>query len=376
MHVLDVTALYAERSGGVRRYLGAKRRWLGRQPGVRHSLLVPRGPGVRPGSGVHTLPAAPLPGSGGYRFPIHVTPWREAIAAVAPDVVEAGDPWIPGYAARCAAQRQGIPAVGFYHSDVPRLLGRRLGRWTSGPVAAWLRRFYAGFDLVLAPSVTLTQRLRAMGIGHAHHQPLGVDVALFHPRHGDRAALLARLGLPAHTRLLVYAGRFAREKRLDVLRAAVRRLGAPYHLVLVGAERVARIDDRVTTLPFQEAGLARVLASCDALVHAGECETFGLVVLEAMACGIPVVGVEAGAVPELVRPQWGALAPPGNAGGFAEAVAAVFDTDRRALGRAAREAAERCHAWRAVFPTLLAHYRRLGVVAPAAGLEPVVDGHG
>ena len=118
-------------------------------------------------------------------------------------------------------------------------------------------------------------------------RPLGVDVDTFAP---DRRARAFRreLGLPASTRLLAYAGRFSREKNLPVLLAAIAELGAPYHLVLAGPKPDVPLPANVTLLPFLHSSLelARILASVDGLVHAGDQETFGLVLLEAMIrCG-------------------------------------------------------------------------------------------
>ena len=76
--------------------------------------------------------------------------------------------------------------------------------------------------------------------------------------------------------------------------------------------------------------LARLLASCDVLVHPGDCETFGLIVLEAMACGLPVVGTTGGGVAELVDDSTGLLVAPNNVGSMAAGIEAIF---RRDLGR-------------------------------------------
>jgi alpha-1,6-mannosyltransferase len=79
-----------------------------------------------------------------------------------------------------------------------------------------------------------------------------------------------------------------------------------------------------------------VLASADALIHAGTAETFGLVVLEAMACGRPVIGIRAGAVPELVDETVGVIAARADGMLLANAVRDLYDRDVEALGEAAR----------------------------------------
>ena len=102
--------------------------------------------------------------------------------------------------------------------------------------------------------------------------------------------------------------------------------------------------------------LAALLASCDAFVHANDSEPFGLIVLEAMACGLPVVGVNSGGVAESVDGSVGALATRSAAPEFAEAIEAVFANDPSVLGRAALLRARERHGWDAVFQRLARLY--------------------
>jgi alpha-1,6-mannosyltransferase len=113
--------------------------------------------------------------------------------------------------------------------------------------------------------------------------------------------------------------------------------------------------------------LAAVLAGCDAFVHANDNEPFGLIVLEAMACGLPVIGVAAGGVAESVDETVGALATASEARAFAEAVDSVFARDVPALGLAARLRAEQRHGWDPVFRQLSAIYGRLTGCAAFTG---------
>jgi alpha-1,6-mannosyltransferase len=106
--------------------------------------------------------------------------------------------------------------------------------------------------------------------------------------------------------------------------------------------------------------LAQWLASCDALVHAGSNETFGLVIVEAMACGLPVVGTSAGAVPELVDEQVGMLAAPRDERSMAEAIDALYQRDLAALGVAARARVLARHTWTQALQLQLASYASVG----------------
>lgn len=367
MHVCDITMFYTAFGGGVRRYLRAKRRWYGQQ-GDRHTLVSPAG--RRSWHGDHlTLPAPPLPFSHGYRFPLRAQPWTESLVDLRPDLIEAGDPYRLAGAALHAAVRLDIPVTAFVHSDLARLIEHRLGGWAAAPARAYLRRLYAGFDVVQAPSRGLAERLRDLGLTQVVWQPLGVDALQFDPARRD-PALRDELGLDASARLLVFAGRYAREKNIDVLLASMRLLGPDYHLLLIGPD-IPEIDMPNVSVYGQFCDgehLARLLASADALVHAGDQETFGLIVLEAMASGLPVVGVRGGAVPELIEPDTGVLAEPRNPASLAEAICTLFESDWRGMGRAARARVEADYRWEAVF----ARQRRL-YQALIAGRHPDVE---
>jgi alpha-1,6-mannosyltransferase len=236
--------------------------------------------------------------------------------------------------------------VAFFHSHLPRLIRIRLGDAVGHLAGRYLRWLYERFDLVFAPSRVMCDFLRGLGLGNVALQPLGVDTLTFHPaRRGEQ--LRRKLGLREDTRLLVYAGRFSAEKNIHVLREAFRRLGDRYHLLLVGGGEYGRPASNVTRIPYHRdsAELATTLASADALVHAGTAETFGLVVLEAMACGRPVVGIHANAVAELVDDSVGMSVARADGALVARAVRELYDRDIEALGRAARSRVEAQYSW-------------------------------
>ena len=105
--------------------------------------------------------------------------------------------------------------------------------------------------------------------------------------------------------------------------------------------------------------LAGWIASADALVHAGTKETFGLVILEAMACGRPVVAARAGAFPELVDESVGLLAEPEDAASMAEAIAALYERDLDVLGANGRARVLRQFTWNRAFHTQVNVYASL-----------------
>jgi alpha-1,6-mannosyltransferase len=367
LHLVDTTMFWSSHGGGVRRYLLAKRAQLTREGHWRHTLVAP---GAQ-GDGMVDCGGVPLPFSGGYRVP-----WRRAaaarlIASQRPDVIEAGDPYRLAWAAIDAARWCGVPAVLFFHSDVATLaahtLARRplLGARHSQALAhraeqrinRYLSRLCDRFDLVLAPSRSMQHRLRALGVTHVQVQPLGVDTRVFTP-HARDERWRGSLGLPADARLLLYAGRFAHEKNLPQLVEAVQRLGPRYHLLALGAGPQPPTGDQVHVLDFQAAPaqVAKAMASVDAFVHAGDQETGGLAVLEAMACGTPVVVRDAGGLSETVADGCGFAVDSSRPNDWAEAIAEVFVSNRASVHAALARA--RSHDWSLVLAALQRRYAR------------------
>lgn len=357
--LVDTTMLYAPRSGGVKRYLLSKKAWLeAERPGVAHSLVVPGAHHKAGADGIVQLHATKLPFGDGYRWPTSVRRWGAWVASLNPALIEAGDPYTPGQGALEAGQRAGCPVVGFCHSDPAGLAALHFGEWAKKPVEKRWARLFGQFDRVISPSRYIARRLEEAGIRDIVIQPLGVEVDTFRPDRRDRDWLLAKLGLPASARLLCFAGRPAREKNIGVLIEAVQRLGAPYHLVLVGAGAGLPAEDRVISLPYEAnpKAVARIIASCDAFVHANDKEPFGLIVLEAMACGRPVVGVDAGGVKETVDDSVGQLAKSADPVHYAAAIEALFARDIEAIGAAARIKAVERFSWGRVFENLCITY--------------------
>jgi alpha-1,6-mannosyltransferase len=350
MNLVDTTLFYSPTSGGVKRYLDAKHAWLSAHTSWEHTIVVPGPHDDFERGAISTLAGFVVPGSFNYRLPLDPRRWIKLLDALDPDLIEAGDPFHPAWCAAHVARRRGIPIAAFYHSNLPQIIGRRVGSLTERAVARYVRWVYERFDVVFAPSRLMCEFLNHMGVYHTMHQPLGVDTQVFCPAR-RRPGLRERLGLAPSARVLIYAGRFAGEKNLPVLLQAFARLGDPYHLLMIGGEREARPTSNITMLPYRRDSLelAQWFASADALVHAGTKETFGLVILEAMSCGRPVVAVRAGAFPEFVDETVGMLAEPNSAASMADAIAALYERDIDQVGAAARARVLQRFTWNQAF---------------------------
>ncbi len=362
MHIVDATLLYSPTSGGVKRYLLAKQEWLRSRSNWRHSIVVPGETDQHTPDGVSTVAGRLVPGTFNYRLPLNPLRWARAIDRLEPDIIEIGDVFHPAWAAASVAHRRGIPLIAFYHSNIPMLAGRRLGIAVQKLFEWHVRQTYQRCDQVFAPSRYMCDYLHELGITHASVQPLGVDLETFSPVRRGRD-LRAELALGKNTRLLVFAGRFSQEKNIPILVDAFGRLGSPYHLLLVGGAERGRVGN-VTRLPYcrDNRELAGMMASADAVVHAGTHETFGLVVLEAMACGRAVVGMRAGAIPELIDPGAGILADPHDdpsvcAANLAAAIDSLYERDLEAIGAAARRHVAANYSWSRTLQALMGSYQ-------------------
>ena len=365
MHLVDTTLFYSPTSGGVKRYLDAKHAWLKSHTTWEHTIVVP-GPEDRiERGGVSTLAGFVVREN--YRLPLNPRRWTELLETLEPSLIEAGDAFHPAWCASHVARKRGVPVVAFFHSNLPRIMGRRAGGFSEQMIGRYVRWLYERFDVVFAPSRLMCSYLHDLGVQHTMYQPLGVDTDVFRPER-RRTDLRERLGLPAQTRLLIYAGRFAGEKNLPVLLQAFARLGRPYHLLMIGGDQAAAPAHNVTMLPYRRDSreLAEWFASADALVHAGTQETFGLVILESMACGRPVVAARAAAIPEFVDDTVGMLAQPNDPASMAEAIAALYERDLAELGAAARARVLQQYTWNHAFHAqTLAYASLVGTRHPA-----------
>jgi alpha-1,6-mannosyltransferase len=361
-HLVDTTMLFAPRSGGVKRYLMAKRAWLAqRRPDLRHSLVVPGRATRASADGMVSISAPLIPFGDGYRIPASLRKWTRILAHLKPTLIEAGDAYVPGHAALDAAAATGAATVGFCHSNPAALAALHFGEWAAAPAQKRWAKFYSRFDLVVAPSQYIASRLAEAGVPRVAVQPLGVDIDIFHPARADRDLIRRDLGLSPTTRLVVFAGRPAREKNLETLVEAVEMLGGDYRLLLIAAGANLRPHPQTICLDYvrDSKQLARLIASCDAFVHANDQEPFGLIVLEALAAGLPVVGPSTGGIGELIDDTVGQRAQEATPAGLAEAIETLFGRDLEALSRAARRRAEERHSWDRTFDGLMDVYAGL-----------------
>ena len=354
----DLTQSWSDVGGGVRTYLLHKRRHILDSTPHSHLMIVPgeRDEIVDEGRALTVTVASPrVPGSPHYRLMLRNGAVRRALERFRPDLIECQDAYNLPWAAIAHRKRHPETAlVAAYMTDFPTVyVERPLSKFLSHPVAGALARvcyaycgsLYRRFDAVFALSENGgAGKLRSLGIDTANVVPLGVELGEFGPARRDER-LRQKLGLTPDQPLLVYVGRLDGEKKPDLVADAFRQLPASLgaKLALIGegplkAEIAALGDERIVMPGYlrSRAELARWLASSDIYVSGMADETFGVSIVEAQASGLPVVGVEAGAMIDRVHETTGRLGPVGDASAMAQNILAVLEGDRAAMAEEAR----------------------------------------
>jgi alpha-1,6-mannosyltransferase len=379
MRIADVAEFYSPTGGGVRSYIDRKFE-AAAEAGHELFVLAP-GPDDgferRAGGGVVTLRSPRLPMDPSYHVFWSAAPVHRCLDQLQPDLVEASSPWRG--ASIVGTWRAPTPRAMFFHADPiasypQRWLARLASRERIDRMFEWfwayLRRLVGGFDSVVVGGAWLAPRLESQGIGPVKSVPLGVDRRRFSPVHRDeqlRARLLEACALPRDGKLLLGVGRFHAEKRWPMVISAVAMaaMQLPVGLVLVGdgVER-GRIARAAAGKPYVQVvpsirdrdHLAILLASADALVHGCESETFGLVVGEALASGLPLVVPDRGGCAQLADPAVAEVFQSGETTAAAAAIQRLFERDQDALRAAALEVAGEVRSDTQHFTNLFDHY--------------------
>ena len=287
----------------------------------------------------------------------------DALAEGRYDLIHLPTPGPAGFAAWLLARVLDLPVIGSYHTELGAYAALRTGQENFGAMVNFvLSAFYRQCAVVLSPSPASDDRLRQLGIAENRigRWDRGVDLTRFSPSLRDPRHL------PGEIKVL-YAGRLTKEKGVDLLAdtfLAARQRDPRLHLLLAGGgpeeeQLRARLGNTATFLGWLEGdALPRAYASADLFLFASQTDTFGQVVLEAQASGLPVVAVAAGGPPSLIADgETGRLAaadPAALAGAMLELVG--DDLHRERIRRAALSAV-RGHTWDGSMEQLAAGYR-------------------
>jgi alpha-1,6-mannosyltransferase len=271
----------------------------------------------------------------------------------------------------------------YLRGSLEKKLGPRATSVVVEPLWAWVRAIARSCDATFVASRWQKDKLDAHGVERTVLLPFGVEKDVFRPSAKSDAVKRELLGAHARERgaqpaLLVAIGRFAVEKRWDVVLDAfveLRARGRDAVLVIFGdgperarmeAQVSGRDDVRFLGFERNRERLAQVLASADALVHGCPFETFGLGVAEAVACGLPLVVPNEGGAFEQADPVSSIAYPTGDSHACARAIEELLDRDPVARAAAALAAAARVPSVQSHFEKLYAAYAELLLVRGSA----------
>lgn len=380
MKICDLTQFYSPLSGGVKRYVHEKIRYIQRTPNDEHVLIIPGAKTERveaERSRIYTIASPLLSRTSRYRALVNLRAIEEILEREQPDLIESGDPYQVGWKAIASGHALRIPVVGFYHSHFPeaylrsseRFFGRTGMEFVMDLAQRYVRKIYNQFEATLVPSERLGALLSAWGVRNVRAVDLGVDAEIFQPSPPDAAETRESLGIPADRCLLLYVGRLAQEKNTQTLFAAFELLDRErYHLLIVGdgLQRSALLAlkekaDNVTWRQYcaDAAELARLYRAADLLVHPGVQETFGLTSLESQACGTPVIGIRGSYMDRIIFGDQLFWAGENSPEALARAIEESRTQDLCALGLVASQRARAHYAWPEVFDRLFCIYREV-----------------
>ncbi|MFW5954137.1 MAG: glycosyltransferase family 4 protein [Guyparkeria sp.] len=303
--------------------------------------------------------------------------WRED----PPDLVHIATEGPLGASALAAAEALSLPVTSSLHTNFHSYARSYRVGWLTAPVMRYLRRFHNRTATTFIPTRQQAEELAPLGFERLAVLGRGVDVELFHPQRRDRA-LRRAWGADDGTPVLLHVGRLAAEKNLDLLVAAMARARAvdPATVLVVvgdGPER-GRLERALPEAVFagirRGEDLARHYASADGFVFPSRTETFGNVLLEAMASRLVCLSFDYAAGRLLIEPGVnGLLAPPDDEAGFLDLVPDLLANGVGGCRERARRTAMQ-HDWERVIDVF--EHRLLSVAGEATPALAVLEREG
>lgn len=292
---------------------------------------------------------------------------KKSLLAFDPTIIHVATPFNMGLYGNHYAKKRGIPLVASYHTHFDQYLNYYRLQWMEGLLWRYMGWFHQDCRKIFVPSRSTLEHLSAKGFQQLEIWRRGVDTSLFHPRL-NRTDTLCQLGLSPDKFTFLYVGRLAPEKSVDVILEAYLAMSehvrASSQLVVTGdgpllQELKDGYSHRHASIYFpgfvEGEELASLYAAADVFVFPSETETFGNVVLEAMASGTPVIGANAGGVRDNIKHlQTGWLCQAGSVTEFSRAMETLFsDHGLREKLRSHGLAFSHEQSWERIFERLL-----------------------
>ena len=319
------------------------------------------------GAKIYGLSAFPLPLYPELKLALPRSEIGQQLTKFRPDLIHVVNPAVLGLAGIFYAKSTQIPLVASYHTHLPKYLHHYGLGMLEGLLWELLKGAHNQAALNLCTSTVMVKELRHQGIDRVDLWQRGVDTETFHPA---RATAKMRHYLSqgeSASRLLLYVGRLGAEKEIERIRPILAAIpGSRLAIVGDGPHRTY-LESYFADTPTHFVGylggekLAAAYAVADAFIFPSQTETLGLVLLEAMAAGCPVIAARSGGIPDIVTDgQNGYLFDPQDPQGAIVATQKLFaDPDANLqLRHNARTEAERW-SWASATQQLQRHYRQV-----------------
>ena len=302
--------------------------------GIEVSVWSPStSPNSREGLTVHRMPSVPLFLYTEYRFSINFHKIKKEISEFKPDIIHISTPDYIGYRLMMWGKRKDIPIIAAYHTDFPSYLSYFHLNLFSGLVWKYLKRFYRKGDSVLVPTAELKKKLSRKDIRNIRIWSRGIDTEKFNPKY--RSEELRKKWKAQEKILITYVGRFVWYKDLNVLIDVYKRFkGSNINSVgflMIGSGPIAddlkkSMPDAIFTGYLKDEKLIRAFSSGDIFLFPSKTETFGNVVQEAIACGLPAIVSNIGGCQEIVkRSRAGKICEAGEGKNFYDSCKKLID---------------------------------------------------
>ena len=313
MKLLDITHFYSDKSGGIKTYINNKIDYI-KDKDIEHTVIIPGKKDTLTHihkSKIYQIKSPYMLLWKQYRLLINQQKISSIIEFEKPDIVEVGSLFLLPSFIKKLKDRLGFSTIGFFHSNLEKSLSNALKLEKEDNVLSKLtRRYiyktYSDMDLVIAPSYYIKKYLNDLGVYNVEVVYHGINVDVFEQQNQDEA-LKNKL---KDKIVLIYVGRFSKDKNfLELLEIfkTVKDIDRRFHLLLVGdgpdkkhIDKILDSDFTVLSYVKDKKTLASIYKSSHIFITASRSDTFGYAVIEAQACGLPVIAYEDVSFPEIV----------------------------------------------------------------------------